>query len=72
MSTLEHLSRKLGSSDAEERREAVIDLGRAGTRGGPPSAPRLGRHGLEGAEDGCGGAWFPLGAMKLPTAWCNV
>ena len=30
MSTLEYLSRKLGSSDAEERREAVIDLGRTG------------------------------------------
>jgi HEAT repeat protein len=30
MSTLEYLNNKLGSSDAEERREAVIDLGRIG------------------------------------------
>jgi len=35
MSTLEHLSRKLESRDAEERREAAVDLGRAG-RGAIP------------------------------------
>src|SRR5512137_223617 len=35
MSTLEHLHRKLESRDAEERREAAVDLGRAG-RGAIP------------------------------------
>jgi len=35
MSTLEHLQRKLESRDAEERREAAVDLGRAG-RGAIP------------------------------------
>jgi len=35
MSTLEHLNRKLESRDAEERREAAVDLGRAG-RGAIP------------------------------------
>lgn len=35
MSGLEHLSRKLESSDAEQRREAVIDLGQAGREAVP-------------------------------------
>src|SRR5512137_245405 len=35
MSTLEHLGRKLESRDAEERREAAVDLGRSG-RGAVP------------------------------------
>lgn len=37
MSTLEYLSRKLDSSDAEVRREAVVDLGRSGR----PAVPLL-------------------------------
>ncbi len=39
MSTLEHLNRKLESRDAEERREAAVDLGRAG-RGAIPGLLR--------------------------------
>jgi HEAT repeat protein len=37
MSTIEELEKKLGSSDTEERREAAIDLGRAGA----PAIPLL-------------------------------
>ncbi len=35
MSALDHLKRKLESSDAEERREATVDLGRAGPQAVP-------------------------------------
>jgi HEAT repeat protein len=35
MSEVEELSRKLRSSDAEERREAAVDLGRSGREAVP-------------------------------------
>jgi HEAT repeat protein len=42
MSTLEHLGRKLESADAEERREAAVDLGRSGREAVPYLLKALG------------------------------